>query len=71
MAGRKFTFRRLSWRDEVEFQKMRSTNPAFHILAFALSHVDGRTVRSEDALRLVTALPRPNKTTSALASGIR
>ncbi len=71
MAGRKFTFRRLSWRDEVEFQKMRSTNPTFHILAFALSHVDGRTVRPEDAFRLVTALPRPNKTTSALASGIR
>ena len=59
MVGRRFEFRRLTWKDEVEFQHQRSTSPTLHILAFAMSLVDGKPIRPDDALRIVTALPRP------------
>ena len=60
IAGHVFLFRRLTWRDDLRFQALRSKDPKLSLLAYALAQVDNHLVGSlEVAQRLVMKYPKP------------
>lgn len=59
LAGHKFTFRRLTWREEVEFSQRSGGTGRQAYIANALTTVDGKTVDYESALKMLRTLPRP------------
>jgi hypothetical protein len=60
IAGHVFTFRRLTWRDDMRFHIVRKTQPKMSLLAYALAEVDGRRVDNlTTAGKLVGGLPLP------------
>ena len=59
IAGHRFDFRRLTWRDEMRFHAMHQKHERLSQLSFAMVSVDSRPLRMQDAHRLVQSLPRP------------
>jgi hypothetical protein len=59
LAGHKFTFRRLTWREEIEFSQRSGTTGRQAYIANALTTVDGKTLGYDDALKMLRTLPRP------------
>lgn len=59
LAGHTFVFRRLSWREEVEFSQRTGATGRQAYIANALTTVDGKTLGFDDALKLLRTLPRP------------
>jgi hypothetical protein len=60
IAGHVFTFRRLTWRDDLRFQALRSKDPKLSLLAYAMVSVDERPVGSlATGQKLVMKYPKP------------
>lgn len=59
LAGHKFTFRRLTWREEVIFSQKTGETGRQAYIANALTTVDGKTVQFDDAVKILRTLPRP------------
>jgi hypothetical protein len=60
IAKHVFTFRRLTWRDDMRFHLLHEKDPKLTLLAYAMVGVDGKRVASlQDAQRMVMGLPKP------------
>jgi hypothetical protein len=59
LAGHKFTFRRLTWREEIEFSQRTGESGRLVYVANAMTTVDGKRIQFEDALKLLKTLPTP------------
>ena len=59
LAGHTFTFRRLSWRDEVKFSLGTAHPTRLDYCAWAMDSVDSKPIGYSDALTLLQRLPKP------------
>ena len=59
LKDHKFTFRRLTWREEVVFARKLVKPRRIDYVAYAMANVDEKVVTYEQAILLLTNLPRP------------
>lgn len=59
LVNHTFRFRRLTWRDEVEFSQKHPAATRVDYAAYALDSVDSRVLTFEQARAALAALPKP------------
>ena len=59
LRGHEFVFRRLTWREEVAFARRVPNARRVDYVAYAMTTIDGKATSYEQALQVITNLPRP------------